>query len=175
MLAFRFFRSACRIFLGGVLILLFGSCASTASRVAIPYEIELIADEQVNPDLDGRPSPIQVSIFELKSAQQFDAQDFFSLQADSQHVLGGDVLHREQIVLRPGERRVIRRPGDLQANLIGVVAAYRQLDTSVWRLSLPLPESRSTNIYKFWQATPSAVQLRLQIGKSVLSVASTDP
>ncbi|HRL20538.1 type VI secretion system lipoprotein TssJ [Alcaligenes sp. SDU_A2] len=165
MIASRFLRLPALLMLG-----LLASCASTSSRVAVPYDMVLTADEQLNPDATGRPSPIQVLVFELRSGSAFEATDFFALQSDPQGALQGDVLNVEQIVLRPGQTHRLRRPGDLQAGAVGVVAGYRQLDASVWRVLLPLPESRTTNIYKFWQASPDAVQVRLQLRKNAIHV-----
>ena len=62
MTACRLLRMCSLLMLG-----LLASCASTSSRMAVPYEIVLTADEQLNPDATGRPSPVQVFVFELRS------------------------------------------------------------------------------------------------------------
>lgn len=164
--------TACRLLRMCSLLMLglLASCASTSSRMAVPYEIVLTADEQLNPDATGRPSPVQVFVFELRSGSTFESRDFFALQSDPQQALQADLLNVEQIVLRPGQAHTFKRPGDLQATAVGVVVGYRELDASVWRVLLPLPESRTTNIYKFWQSAPDAVQVSLQLRKNAIHV-----
>jgi type VI secretion system protein VasD len=111
-----------------------------------------------------------VFVFELRSGSTFESRDFFALQSDPQQALQADLLNVEQIVLRPGQAHTFKRPGDLQATAVGVVVGYRELDASVWRVLLPLPESRTTNIYKFWQSAPDAVQVSLQLRKNAIHV-----
>jgi type VI secretion system VasD/TssJ family lipoprotein len=41
--------------------------------------LKLTASDQLNPDLNGRPSPIVVRLFELKHPVTFENADFFSL------------------------------------------------------------------------------------------------
>jgi type VI secretion system VasD/TssJ family lipoprotein len=41
--------------------------------------LKLTGSDQLNPDLNGRPSPIVVRLFELKHPVTFENADFFSL------------------------------------------------------------------------------------------------
>ncbi len=129
-------------------------CSSTARQVPIPYAIVLSADPQVNPDINQRPSPIQVTVYELKSPGAFQSRDYFSLQADPQAALGKDLLNSDQVIVKPGETQMVERPGNPEARVVGIVAGYRDLEHSQWRLVIPLPEAQNTNIYKVWQFSP---------------------
>jgi len=139
-------------------------CSSTAGRKAVPYAIELSADPQVNPDAQGRASPIQVTLYELRSPAEFEARDFFALQGDAQAALGKTLLDTDQIILQPGETRTVSHPGSTEARVVGIVAAYRDLENSRWRLTVPLPEPQNTNIYKVWQFSPNEETLRVSVG-----------
>ena len=81
-----------------------------------------------NPDPRGRPSPIVMRLYELKSAATFNSADFFALFDKESETLGGDLVGREEYDLRPNETRPYR--GQLQADtkVIGVVAAFRNLE-----------------------------------------------
>lgn len=138
-------------------------CSSTASKRAVPYAIELYADPRVNPDANGRPSPIQVTVFELRSSSEFEARDYFTLQGDPQAALGKTLLDSDQVILQPGETRKVTHAGSVEARVVGIVAGYRDLENSQWRLTVPLPEAQNTNIYKFWQFSPNEETVRVSV------------
>ncbi|OZI37326.1 type VI secretion system-associated lipoprotein [Bordetella genomosp. 10] len=154
--------------------LVLGACASTARRVAVPYAISFTADAQVNPDANGRPSPIQITVYELKSASTFKARDYFALQSNPQAALGAELLNTDQIILQPGQTEVIKHAGNVDAGAIGIVASYRDLEDSQWRLTVPLPEAENTNIYKFWQFSPNEQTVQIAVNRSGLAVTGWD-
>jgi type VI secretion system protein VasD len=144
-------------------------CSSTARQVPIPYALMLKADPQVNPDANGRPSPIQVTVYELKSPGTFQSRDYFALQADPQAALGKDLLNTDQVILRPGETQTVERPGNAEARVVGIVAGYRDLENSQWRMVIQLPEAQNTNIYKVWQFSPNEEKIQIAVGTKGLS------
>jgi type VI secretion system protein VasD len=117
--------------------LLLAGCAA-GPRVSEPatLTIRLQAAADVNPDLRGRASPLDVRLFELRSASAFEAADFFALYDRDQATLAADLLAREQIVVQPGEVRTLRRQAKPETRHLGVIAAYRDLERSVWRASV---------------------------------------
>ncbi|WP_129525777.1 type VI secretion system lipoprotein TssJ [Achromobacter agilis] len=147
---------------------LLAGCSSTAKRVPVPYAIELRADPKVNQNASGRPSPVQVTIYELKSASIFESRDFFTLQGDAHAALGAELLNVDQVILRPGETKVVQYPGNAEARVIGVVAAYRDLEQSKWRLLVALPEAQDTNIYKVWQFSPNEETVKVAVKRDGL-------
>ncbi|WP_459615753.1 type VI secretion system lipoprotein TssJ [Bordetella sp. 2513F-2] len=149
-------------------------CSSTASRRPVPYAIELHADPAVNPDANGRPSPIQVTVYELSSPSTFESRDFFTLQGDAQAALGKELLNTEQIILRPGQTYKVSQPGNVEARVVGIVAAYRDLESSRWRLVIPLPEPQNTNIYKVWQFSPNEETVRVSVGSKGVEVVDRE-
>ena len=149
-------------------------CAATESKLAVPYEIRFDTALDVNPDTKGRPSPIQITLYELKAPGAFQAADYFSLQNDPQATLGAELLDVQRITLRPGQRHELERPGHIEARALGIVAGYRDLDGSTWRLLIDLPKSRSTNIYKIWQFSPGGAEIELGVNQKVITVLSYD-
>lgn len=157
-----------------IVLAMAAGCSSTASKRAVPYAIELRADPRVNLDANGRPSPIQVTIFELRSASEFEARDFFSLQGDAQAALGKTVLDTDQVILQPGETRKITHAGSTEARVVGIVAAYRDLENSQWRLTVPLPEPQNTNIYKIWQFSPNEETVGIAVHSKGLQIVDRE-
>jgi type VI secretion system protein VasD len=148
---------------------LLAGCSSTARQVPIPYAIALTADPKVNPDSNGRPSPIQITLYELKSPGTFESRDYFSLQADARAALDKDLLNTDQVILKPGQTQVVQRPGNAEARVIGIVAGYRDLERSQWRLVVQLPDAQNTNIYKVWQFSPNEEKVQVAVGIKGLS------
>ena len=100
--------------------------------------VTLVTGADVNPDLRGRPSPIAIRVFELRSTAGFEAADFFSLYERDQAVLGTEMLAREQFIMKPGETQSYTRQGNVDTRYLGVVAAYRDLEHSIWRAMVPI-------------------------------------
>ena len=99
---------------------------------------QITASFEINPNANGRPSPLVVRIYELKSISAFDDADFFKLYDEEVATLGGDLLSREEFELTPGESREIIHNAHEQARFFAVVAAYRNIDQASWRASKAL-------------------------------------
>jgi type VI secretion system protein VasD len=145
-------------------------CAATASRLAVPYVVELHAMSDVNPASSGEASPIQLTVYELKSVSKFQSTGYFGLQDDARQALGDELLAVNRVILKPGQTEIISRPGDVNAKALGIVAGYRDLDASQWRKVVDLPDARSTNIYKFWQFSPGEKRIAIEVGKNGMTL-----
>src|SRR3546814_8663850 len=75
-----------------LLCLILAGCAATASRLAVPYVVELHAMPDVNPGTNGEAAPIQLTVYELKSISKFQSTGYFDLQGDAQAALGEELL-----------------------------------------------------------------------------------
>lgn len=127
--------------------------AAPEQMEATRLEITVTATDNVNADDKNRAQPIEIRIYELKNSQSFDTSDFFSLHDKDREKLGPDLLRSESFILRPGERRKIERKSDSETTAIGILAGYRDLGRSTWRVTEKLPEPKATAWYRF--AIPS--------------------
>ena len=118
----------------------------------------ITADPGTNPDRVGRPSPVVVRVYELKSLGAFNDADFFSLYEKDQETLGGELVTREEYDLRPAETRKYERQLQPDTKFIGVVAAFRDLENSRWRQAAPIPPQPN-------------LTLTIGIGSGVVTVA----
>ncbi|MBN9408789.1 MAG: type VI secretion system lipoprotein TssJ [Burkholderiales bacterium] len=128
------------------LLLLFAGCASSSggdapAKEAPNLDVKVSAALRVNLDTQGRPAPVQVRIYELRTAAAFEAADYFSLAGNDKAVLQADLLSRQDYLLRPGETRRLQRRAHADATAIGVLAGYREIDTRQWRAVQALPEA----------------------------------
>ncbi len=136
------YRASVRVLLLAAAMVLVSACAGAPKPVIVKSEISVV--EGVNPDYQGRPSPVKVIMFQLAAADAFDNADFFSLFEPEASVLGGDMLARTEMLLQPGESREWEAEFDEGTNVIGVVAAFREIENAQWRASVALAEQGIT-------------------------------
>lgn len=109
-------------------------------------ELHFDASDYLNPDLGGRPSPLVVRFYQLKSADVFNNADFFGLYENDISILGSDIRYREEMKVTPGEHRVLTREAESGSRFLGVFAAYRDLEIAHWRTTKALPVNASSQI-----------------------------
>jgi len=107
-------------------------CA-TKGDVVTKVSLNLMASDDTNPDANGRASPLTVRLYVLKSPSAFISADFFSLYDNDIATLGADLVQREEALLRPGEAKKFDFVLKPDAVAIGVTAAYRDLESAIWR------------------------------------------
>ncbi|MDQ7017295.1 MAG: type VI secretion system lipoprotein TssJ, partial [Gammaproteobacteria bacterium] len=83
----------------GVLLAACGKSLSFSESDPNKMEVVIRTSADVNPDDQGRASPIVVLLYELKTPSNFDVADFAGLYKNDDQLLGGDLVHREKFHL----------------------------------------------------------------------------
>ena len=118
---------------------LLGACASGPPEdVVLRGSVEAV--DTVNPDGQGRASPLVIKIYQLKANDKFELADFFALFDQAEAALGADLLAVEDVMLTPGEIKPYEGEFDPETRFIGVVAAYRDINQAEWKSIVPMPE-----------------------------------
>jgi len=117
------------------------SCGSKPPKPPPPTKAAIVVTADVNPDADGRPSPIVVRLYQLKEEGAFNSANYFALTDKEQATLGPSLDSREEYVLKPGETRELVLKIPPEARYLGAVAAYRDLNNSKWKALSPAPET----------------------------------
>jgi type VI secretion system protein VasD len=125
-------------------MILFSGCGGAPKREEVGLQISATAD--VNPDLQGRPSPIILHVLELNSEEQFNRLDYVSLTQSSGAALGPDLLGKTRLILSPGDSRQLPLELNPQTTFIGLVAGYRDIDNAAWRTSIPIAQGDTKGI-----------------------------
>lgn len=141
-----FFRRRGLLLASGLLAAAVLPGCSMFSRGPAMLTTTVVASAQVNPDIHKRPSPVVVRVFELKASTLFEQADFVSLFEKDQAVLGGDLVSREEFVLRPGESKPITKPLSPDTKFVGVMAAFRELERARWRAVVPVVAGKKNEI-----------------------------
>lgn len=116
--------------------------AGAGAKIKAPMTFSVSAD--ANPDATGRPSPIVVRVYQLKTDAAFTAAEFFALFDDEQKVLGPELISRDEFVLAPSERKTIDVALSGETRYVGAIAAFRDIRNSQWRVLVPAPKKGLT-------------------------------
>ncbi|MFT3734778.1 MAG: type VI secretion system lipoprotein TssJ [Rhodocyclaceae bacterium] len=114
--------------------MLLGGC-SLFSKAPTTTQITVQADNEVNVDSRKRATPVAVRVYLLRNTTAFSTSDFFSLWEKEQQTLAESMQWREELMLKPGESRVLDKRDPADAKFIAVVAAFRNIDKASWRTS----------------------------------------
>jgi type VI secretion system protein VasD len=103
--------------------------------------VTIDAASDVNPNDAGRPSPVVVRVYQLKNDAAFRDADFGKLYGDDQAALGQDLLRRDEYTLSPSEHRAVEVELPNDGLVLCAMAAFQNINTSVWRACAKLPAS----------------------------------
>ena len=109
-------------------------------------EAKIIAAKDINPDMRGIPAPLFLRVYALRAETAFASADFFQLHENDTAILGGDLIKRSELVLRPGETQPLSRELEDEVRFLGLVAAYQEIDRATWRALLPVPPNKTTKV-----------------------------
>jgi type VI secretion system protein VasD len=106
----------------------------------VTVSIEVSAAAGVNPDAEGRASPVAVRVYQLADSGAFSRAEFFPLWDQEPAVLAASSVARHDFGLVPGGSSAVRFELDPRVRTIGVAAAFRDFRKAVWRTSVAIPE-----------------------------------
>lgn len=131
--------------------------------------LKIVADANVNPDSAQHAAPIKVRIYELKDSTTFLGTDYFTLDTNEKISLASDLLAKDEYILRPTETQKIERNSNPQTTAIGILAGYRDLTNSIWRVVYKLPPTPEAAWFRF--AIPAnKTSLRIQLQAQGIAV-----
>ncbi len=89
-------------------------------------------------DMNALSVPTLVRIYQLRDGKTLEKATYDELLRDADHVLGADLVSQHSVVVKPGEGAQLNVPMDKSAQVIAVVALFREPDqqSNQWRLKL---------------------------------------
>lgn len=132
------------------IISVLAACSFTREQLDLTTYLELDIDisSTVNPDSDGRTSPVVLNLLYLKDNRQFEQEDFIALLESPEDRLGKDLI--EKIRLKefiPSENRWVAHKLPEGVNYVGVIAEFIQYQEAQGKLILPI-ERHTDNEFK---------------------------
>lgn len=134
---FKNFLPALIILLPLILMSGCGSSGMTLSMAGLP---------NVNPDSTGRPSPVLIKMYELKSEPVFKQAEMLPLFEDPTGVLGPDMVAFDEITLVPGEAKTIVYEPSPETRFVGILACFRDSGKGPWKVIKTVNPEKSSKI-----------------------------
>lgn len=122
-------HSAFRLLLVTLLVILTASCSTTrkALNFVTAAEFKLVAAHDINPNSDGKASPLVLQVVKLRDARQFKQDDFLNLFEDAKGRLGNDLIEIIKLKeIAPGEKRIENLSLTPDVKFIGILGEYVQ-------------------------------------------------
>lgn len=126
------------------LVLLAGCSSLSPYSQLTKVNLKLTGSDRLNPDLNGRPSPIVVRLYELRHPVAFESADFFSVYERAKEALAPDLVASEELELRPGETVELKLSLEQGSRYVGILAAYRDLAQAQWRYTVQVTPTQVT-------------------------------
>jgi type VI secretion system protein VasD len=109
------------------------ACGSFFSNNVHHVSVEMRSARYLNPNIQGRPSPLVVTFYQLKSPFAFKQASYAALSKNAGAVLGQQLIDQQLSEVRPNSLKKTRLLLSPNIAYIGIVAAYRNLNQAHWR------------------------------------------
>jgi type VI secretion system protein VasD len=115
------------------------ACHSAPPKVLpLITRIQIAATADINPDAQGRASPVVVRIYQLRTDAEFTGAQFFQLYDHEMEALGASLISRDEYLLTPSAQMLKELPASPDVHFFGVLAAYRD-SSAQWRAVVAVP------------------------------------
>ena len=124
------------------LITFFIFCLPACTPSAPKIQMHFHTSDSMNPDINGKASPVVLNVYELRNQNKFNDADFSTLE-DASRFLGHQLVDQNSMELLPGAHRsqILKiAPG---THYIGFTAGFRALEQSTWKKTIPVPSESS--------------------------------
>ena len=125
-------------------LLVLTGCASNPT----PTRVEAVVQTApiINPAKGVKTAPVVVRVYALSAPSPFDSSDFFSLYESDRQVLGDTLLYREEHQLNPGDEWPLDMRLPANAQYLGAIAAFQEIDQAQWRVLIPIRPKKRTRV-----------------------------
>lgn len=131
-------------------------------------KVTLFASSDINPNIESKPAPLGIYIYELKSPDTFDNSDYYSLINNSNSEFSQQSKKLFQAILMPGEKRDIEINPDKSSIALGIVAAYRDINHADWNKAIRFPDVKSVPWWKLMNSEDTYI-LSIDFSKTSIS------
>lgn len=121
------------------------ACQTTRRTLNLDTSVVFSVDieNDVNPDNDGRASPVVLRVFMLADDRQFSREEFLNLYENAESRLGKDLI--DTVILKefaPGEQRIEQLALTPDVKYIGLLAEFVRYQDADALMLLPITDHR---------------------------------
>lgn len=103
-------------------------------------DISVRALATVNPDAEGRASPVMLRVYQLEEVAAFRKATLNELWGSEPALLGAALVAQREFALRPGESARASMELPVSVQQLGVAAAFRDFRGGTWRAVVDVPQ-----------------------------------
>jgi type VI secretion system protein VasD len=130
--------------------------------------VSIVAAPDLNPNREGRPSPVFVRLLLLRDATRFMNAEFDEVTVKSDQVLAAALLGRDERMVAPGSTTRLTLEVPPEARVLGVVAEFADLPGSHWRTATVATEGGLVSQFK-------GHSLQVSLSRQTVSTAFVAP
>lgn len=105
-------------------------------------QIDFVVDADINPDELGKPSPLFIRMYELKTSKMMNKADFIGIYERDKEVLGADMVNVHKLKrFKPGESRTEHFVLDKGTNYVALYAEFLEFKGARYKLIIPVVAS----------------------------------
>jgi type VI secretion system protein VasD len=105
--------------------------------------LSVVASPFINPDPDGRPSPMALRLYLLVDKEPFNSVAMIDLFDNDKKALGDSLAApRQEVLIEPGGVKTLTLVLDPKAKILGVAGGFRQFRDAEWRATLALDSTK---------------------------------
>ena len=140
----RYYRLIFIVLLIGFSFLL-SACGLTGGNQTANLQVK--SAHYLNPDINGRASPVVVTVYQLKTPFAFQQASYDALASNSGKILGSDLLDMDTFEIRPSTNKELSVTLTPNTEYLGIIAAYRNINQAVsWHKAVKVSPGSSINI-----------------------------
>ncbi len=122
------------------------ACSAPPPPPPTVVNVNASAAADVNPSPSNAPAPIALRIYQLTSGANFGSAEFFALYNNDAATLKTDIVHRDDLLLAPGQSKTLTLKPDPTVKTIGVFAGYRDFQHATWRATSDVEPNKTTTL-----------------------------
>jgi len=122
-------------------VLLLSACSSSDKPAEQPTTVtfSIVADDSINPNVNGDSSPVELQVFELEDDSMFMSADFDQINDDFKKVLKSNYVRVYDYVMMPGKFKFVDGIKiDEDTKYIAVLAKYSEPELSEWKKAVKI-------------------------------------
>ena len=121
-------------------------CSFFGGEDGADVQLNVVVDEQVNPDPSGRASPLVIKLYHLNDKLAFETKDFFSVYDANDKDVQKAIVRQKEYQLNPGHEIHKGIVTDPKTQYIGIVAAFRDIEVAQWRAVAKITPGEEHNV-----------------------------
>lgn len=102
--------------------------------------IRLTTNENVNPDINNRPSPLSLYIYLVDDPDYFFTQNYFELTGLAENRTISSIELIDNFVIYPKSQKTKEYKLSKDDKFIGIVAGFRDINNSHWKINVDKSE-----------------------------------